>query len=48
MLDDVNVRVALGREWTSHSPFLRPSLRTSFDPHRVAIENVGRVLFGTV
>ena len=38
VLDDVNVRVALRREWTSHSPFLKPNLRTSFEPHRVAIE----------
>ena len=35
VLDDVNVRVALRREWTSHSPFLKPNLRTSFEPHRV-------------
>lgn len=38
VLDDVNVRVALRREWTSHSPFLKPNLRTSFEPRRVAIE----------
>jgi hypothetical protein len=38
VLDDVNVRVALRREWVSHSPFLKPNLRTSFEPHRVAIE----------
>ena len=38
VLDDVNVRVALRREWASHSPFLKPNLRTSFEPHRVAIE----------
>ena len=38
ILDDVNVRVALRREWASHSPFLKPNLRTSFEPHRVAIE----------
>ncbi len=33
VLDDVNVRVALLREWASHSPFLKPNLRTSFEPH---------------
>ena len=45
VLDDVNVRVALRREWTSHSPFLKANLRTSFEPHRVAIETTdGRVL----
>ena len=45
VLDDVNVRVALRREWTSHSPFLKPNLRTSFEPHRVAIETTeGRVV----
>ena len=38
VLDEVNVRVALRREWASHSPFLKPNLRTSFEPHRVAIE----------
>ena len=45
VLDDVNVRVALRREWASHSPFLKPNLRTSFEPHRVAIETTdGRVV----
>ena len=45
VLDDVNVRVALHREWASHAPFVEPSLRTSFEPHRVAIETTdGRVL----
>lgn len=45
VLDDVNVRVALHREWASHSPFLQPNLRTSFEPHRVAIETTdGRVV----
>lgn len=45
VLDDVNVRVALRREWTSHSPFLKPNLRTSFEPHCVAIETTdGRVV----
>ena len=38
ILDDVKVRVALHREWASHSPFIKPNLRTSFEPHRVAIE----------
>jgi hypothetical protein len=38
VLDDVNVQVALHREWASHAPFLEPNLRTSFEPHRVAIE----------
>jgi hypothetical protein len=38
VLDDVNVRVALRRQWASHSPFLDSTLRTSFEPHRVAIE----------
>ena len=38
VLDDIDVRVALRREWASHSPFLKPDLRTSFEPHRVAIE----------
>src|SRR5687768_16224736 len=45
VLDDVNVRVALPREWASHSPFLKPNLRTSFEPHRVSIETTdGRVI----
>ena len=38
VIDDVNVRVALRREWASHSPFVEPDWRTSFEPHRVAIE----------
>ena len=38
MIDDVNVRVGLRREWASHSPFVEPGWRTSFEPHRVAIE----------
>jgi len=38
VLDDINVRVALLREWASHWPFLKPDLRTSFEPYRVAIE----------
>jgi hypothetical protein len=45
VLEEVNVRVALRREWASHSPFLKPNLRTSFEPHRVAIETTdGRVV----
>ena len=45
VLDNVNVRVALRRQWASHSPFLKPNLRTSFEPHRVAIETTdGRVV----
>jgi hypothetical protein len=38
VLDDVRVRVALRRAGASHSPFLKPDLRTSFEPHRVAID----------
>jgi hypothetical protein len=38
ILDDVRVRVDLRREWASHWPFGAPDLRTSFHPHRVAIE----------
>lgn len=45
VLDDVNVRVALRREWASHSPFLKPNRRTSFEPHRIAIEATdGRIV----
>ena len=45
VLDEVKVRVALHREWASHSPFLKPNQRTSFEPHRVAIETTdGRVV----
>lgn len=44
VLDDINVQVALRKEWASHSPFLTTDLRTSFEPHRVAIETTdGRV-----
>src|SRR5215216_1630768 len=39
VLDDVRVSVSLLKEWTSHRPFGDPNLRTSFQPHRVAIEN---------
>lgn len=38
ILDDVNVRVALHREWASHAPFVEPNVRTSVEPDRVAIE----------
>ncbi len=38
VLDNVDVRVALHREWASHSPFVELNWRTSFEPHRVAIE----------
>lgn len=38
VLDDVHVRVDLRKEWVSHWPFTGPNLRTSFEPHRVAIE----------
>jgi hypothetical protein len=38
VIADVKVRVALRREWASHSPFVEPDWRTSFEPHRVAIE----------
>jgi hypothetical protein len=38
VIDDVNVRVAVHRERASHSPFVEPTWRTSFEPHRVAIE----------
>jgi hypothetical protein len=40
VLDDVRVRVDLYKEWASHWPFTAPNLRTSFQPHRVAIETV--------
>ncbi|HEY9404631.1 MAG TPA: hypothetical protein VIQ24_18380 [Pyrinomonadaceae bacterium] len=39
VLDDVRVRVGLREEWASHWPFGAPGLRTSFQPHRVAIED---------
>jgi hypothetical protein len=45
VLDDVNVRVALRRECASHAPFVEANWRTSFEPHRVAIETTdGRVV----
>ena len=42
LIDDVNVRVALRREWAAYSPFVEPKWRTSFEPHRVAIETTDR------
>ena len=45
VLDDVNVSVALQRQWASHAPFGSSDLRTSFEPSRVAIETTdGRVV----
>jgi hypothetical protein len=45
VLDDVTVRVALHREWASHTPFVESNARTSFEPHRVALETTqGRVI----
>lgn len=42
---EVDVRVALQHEWASHSAFNAAGLRTSFAPHRVALEtHDGRVL----
>ena len=38
VIDDVNVRVDLHREFTSHFPFGRPGLRSAFTADRVAIE----------
>ena len=38
VLDDIRVRVDLRKQWASHWPFTAPNLRTSFQPHRVAIE----------
>jgi len=45
ILDDVNVCVALHREWASHAPFVEANVRTSVEPCRVAIETTdGRVI----
>jgi hypothetical protein len=45
VLNDVNVRADLHREWASHWPFAEPNQRSSFEPHRVAIETMdGRVV----
>lgn len=38
VLDDVHVHVDLRKAWASHWPFGAPDLRTSLQPHRVAIE----------
>ncbi|AKU93821.1 hypothetical protein AKJ09_00485 [Labilithrix luteola] len=39
------VTVSIHEQWASHAPFLEPNLRTSFAPHRVAIETLdGKVL----
>jgi hypothetical protein len=43
--DDINVRVELHRQFTSHFPFTRPGLRTAFTAKRVAIAtDAGEVL----
>jgi hypothetical protein len=39
VINDVNVRVDLHREFTSHFPFGRPGLRSAFTADRVAIES---------
>ena len=39
VINDVNVRVDLRREFTSHFPFGRPGLRSAFTADRVAIES---------
>lgn len=39
VMDDVSVRVHLREPRASHFPFTAPNLRTSFQPHRVAIED---------
>jgi hypothetical protein len=45
VLDDVNVRVELHRQFASHFPFTKPGLRTAFTTERVAIEtDAGEVL----
>jgi hypothetical protein len=42
LLDQVNVKVDLTREWASHSPFLAATQRSVFEPpQRVAIETMG-------
>lgn len=38
VLDDINVRIDLHRQFASHSPFTAPGLRTSFRPDRIAVE----------
>lgn len=45
VLNDVRLRVDLHREWASYWPFTAPNLRTSSEPHRVAIETTeGKVV----
>ena len=46
LLDKVNVKVDLTREWASHSPFLASNQRSVFEPpQRVAIETTtGKVI----
>jgi hypothetical protein len=46
LLDKVNVKVDLTREWASHSPFLATAQRSVFEPpQRVAIETTtGKVI----
>lgn len=41
MLDEVDVTIALRRQWTSHAPFGAPGQRTSVTPDRAAIEGSG-------
>lgn len=38
-LDDVNVRVDLHRQFTSHSPFGEPGVHTAFTGNHIALEN---------
>jgi hypothetical protein len=39
VIDDAWVRVNLREQKASHFPFTAPNLRTSFQPHRVAVED---------
>lgn len=39
VLDDIYVTSYTKREFTSHYPFIKNDWHTSFEPHRVAIEN---------
>lgn len=38
LLDDVNVTVALKRQWASHAPFGSADVRSSFEKDRIALE----------
>jgi hypothetical protein len=38
MLDEVDVKIELHRQWTSHSPFGAPGRHTAVTPERAAIE----------